>query len=165
MRWWFVFVFTAWGLYGEVASLFALDQFYVLVLDINDGRFLVFAKKIVLFFIFYSSERLNWTVVEIDRAQIRIAFISVFQMFFQKQVISRCNVIVFIGLDASFCVFDIKVEILQFLEDGLINWDSVEADDNPAVQRNSLTFPAPFVAVNFLQPIPFGWVYIQNFLQ
>jgi len=59
MRGWFVFVFTAWGLYGEVASLFALDQFYILVLDINDGRFLVFAKKIVLFLIFYSSERLN----------------------------------------------------------------------------------------------------------
>jgi hypothetical protein len=73
--------------------------------------------------------------------------------------------IVLVSLYAPLCVFDVEVEILQLLEDGLIDWDSVEADDDSAVQRNSLTFLTPFVAVNFLQSIPFGWVYIQNFLQ
>ena len=41
--------------------------------------------------------------------------------------------VVFIGFDTSFCVFDVKVEILELLENGFIDGDSMKADNYSTV--------------------------------
>jgi hypothetical protein len=112
MGWGFVLVFTAGRFDRKIASLFALDQLYIFVFDINNGWFFIFAKKVILFIILHSSKWLDWTVIKIYWAQICIAFVSIFKVFFKEQIVSSGYVVVFIGFNTSFCVFDVKVEIL-----------------------------------------------------
>ncbi len=70
-----------------------------------------------------------------------------------------------IGLNTSLGVFDVEVELFEFLQNKFINGDPVKSHNNPTVQRNSFTLITPFMTVNLLQTISFRWVYVQNLLQ
>lgn len=78
----FVLVFAAGWMDGKVAFVFGFNQFNVLVLDVYDCWLLIFSKKVVLFFILHSTEGLNRSVIKIDWAEISVAFVSIFEMFF-----------------------------------------------------------------------------------
>lgn len=129
----FIVIFTAGRLYRKMTSFFAFNQFDIFVLDVNDGRFLVFPKKVILFLVFNSAERLDWAVVEIDWAQVCVAFITVFKVLLQKQVVSSCYVIVFVCLNTPLGVFDIKVKLFQFLKNILVDWNPVKAYDDSTI--------------------------------
>ncbi len=78
----FVFVFGALRFDWEIASLFWLYQINVLIFDVDDRWLFIFSKKVVFFLIFNSPERLNRAIVKINRTEVCIALISIFQMFF-----------------------------------------------------------------------------------
>lgn len=80
----FVLVFGARRFDWEIASLFWLYQFNVLIFDVDDCWLFIFSKKIVFFLIFNSPERLNRAIVKINRTEVCIALIPIFQMFFQQ---------------------------------------------------------------------------------
>lgn len=68
--------------------------------------------------------------------------------------------VVFIGLNAPFGIFDIKVELSQFCKDVLIDWNSVVPYDDPAIERNVLDLIAPLVLVDLLNPISLAGIDI-----
>lgn len=54
-------------------------------------------------------------------------------MFFQKQIISSRNVIMFVSLNASLGILNIEVEIFQFFQDEFIDRNSMKTNYDPTV--------------------------------
>lgn len=161
-----VFVFATGRFDGEVAFLLVFDQFDVFIFDVYDGRFFILTEEIVLFLVvFNSSERLNRRVIEINRTEICVALVPVFQMLFQQQIISCGDMIVLVGFDATLGVLNIKIKLFEFLQDVLVDRNAMKSNHNPAVQGDTFTLFTPFMTVNLLQSISFGWVYVEDFLK
>lgn len=133
VRWQFSLVFAGRGFDGEVTSLLCFYELDVFVLNAYYCRLLVFAKEIVLLLVLNPPEGLDGAVIKIDGAQVCIALVASLQVPLQKQVVSRRNVVVLVGLYAPLSILYVKLEFVEFLQDGVIYGYSMEPYYYPAV--------------------------------
>jgi hypothetical protein len=54
-------------------------------------------------------------------------------MLLQEQVVSSGNMVVLVGLNAPLSVLDVEVELVEFLENGLVDWNAVVPHDYSTV--------------------------------
>lgn len=73
--------------------------------------------------------------------------------------------VVLVGLDTSFSVFDIKVKFCEFFQDFLIDRNSMIANNYPAIERNILDLIAPLMLINLLDSVPLTRIYVKNPLE
>lgn len=79
-------------------------QFDIFIFNVDERSFLVRSKKHVLFVIVDSFKWLDAAVIEVRRTDISTACLSKPQVPLQQQVVSRCDVIVFISFNTSLCI-------------------------------------------------------------
>jgi hypothetical protein len=77
-------------------------------------------------------EWLNWMIVEGRRTQICRTGITRFEMFLQQQIVGSRHMVVFIRLNTPLSVFNIKLKLLQFLQNNLV-------DRYPMIANNDAT--------------------------
>lgn len=69
--------------------------------------------------------------------------------------------IVFIGLNASLSILDVKVKLSQLLKYGFVNWNPMITDYDPTVKRNIFFLFTPLVIKNLLNSESFTWIHIK----
>lgn len=68
--------------------------------------------------------------------------------------------IVFVCLDTSLGVFDVKIELSQLLQNVFVNWDTVIANYYATVERYVRHLLAPFVLKDLLDSETFTRVHV-----
>lgn len=150
----------------EMFFMFFLSvQSNIIIVEIDQRSLFVRSKEVILSVIVGPFEGFDRVVVEGWRAKVCRTGMTCFEKFLEEQVVSCGDVVVLIGFDTSFGIFDIKVELSQFFQYFLIHWDSMVSNDDSAIQRNVLHLIAPLVLVYLLNPIPFARIYVQDLLQ
>jgi len=112
-----ILVFKFWILMLYCATqvfliFFVLVDSNIVIIKIDKRSFLVCRKKMVLFLVVSPFKRLNRTIVKVGWTKICCTAMPCPKVLLQKEVVSSSNMIVFIGFNASFSVFNVKIELI-----------------------------------------------------
>lgn len=111
---------------------------------------LVRPEKLVLRLGLHPPEGLDRGVVEVGSTDIRIAFMAAPEVLLEQQVVGCSDVIVFVSLDASATVLQVKAELLQFCKDALVDRHAMVPHHDAAVERDVRSLFAPRMGVDLL---------------
>lgn len=143
---------------GKLADIVLLAEFDIGIIDIDEWGFLVGPEEHVLTIVVDPLERLYAVIVEIRRANVCSAVISTSQILLKQEMISGCDVIVLIGLNAALSIFHIEVEFFQLGKDVFVHRDAMVAHNDTAIKRNIVDLLAPLVVVDLLNLVTFAWI-------
>lgn len=80
-------------------------------------------------------------------------------------MISRGDVIVFVGLNTPLRILYVEIELFKLGKDLFVNWNPVITHYDATIQRNVVDLLAPIMRKDLLDLVTFTWIYIQDPLQ
>jgi hypothetical protein len=161
----FIFMFWCTRLYTKYWFLAFLIYRYITYINIDYGiLLLVNPEKYILRLGLHSLKRLNRAIIERRRADISIANIPISEMFFQQQIISSRDMIMFISFNTSSRILQIKFKLGQFIQYCMVNRHPMISHHYPRIQWNIINLFAPRMRINLFQVISFTRIHIQYFL-
>lgn len=134
------------------------------IIDIDQCIILTVPKKYMFLLVIHPFKRLDILIIKSRWADIGCTFLAFFEVFFEKKMVSCCDMVVLVSFDAPLRILQIELILLELVQNLPVYRDSMIPDNNSTHQGDILHLLAPGMLENLGHTVSFGRIYCEYIL-